>query len=83
MSEEEIIKYAKIFSTAHGDTFKIHFNDKTINEPDVWKGVLDYIDKLQKENQELQERNKYQYKLLEKFEEHIDKETIMKIYDEE
>lgn len=49
MSEEEIIKYAKIFSTARGDTFKIHFDDRTINEPDVWKGVLDYIDKLQEE----------------------------------
>ena len=55
MSEEEIIKYAKIFYTAHGDTFKIHFDDRTINEPDVWKGVLDYIEKIQKENKESKE----------------------------
>lgn len=40
------------------------------------------LERLQKENKELKGKNKYQYELLGKFEEHIDKETIMKIYDE-
>ena len=59
MDKEEILKYARIFSTAKGDTHKIHFvnENKTINEPDLWKEVLNLIDKLQKENQELKENN--------------------------
>lgn len=60
MSEEEIIKYAKVFSTATGSTHKIHFvnDNKTINEPDLWKETLNLIDKLQKENEELKEKYK-------------------------
>lgn len=55
MDKEEILKYARIFSTAKGDTHKIHFvnENKTINEPDLWKEVLNLINKLQKENGKL------------------------------
>lgn len=51
MDKEEILKYARIFSTAKGDTHKIYFvnENKTINEPDLWKEVLNLIDKLQEE----------------------------------
>ncbi len=75
MSEEEILKYAKIFSNAKGDTYKINFvnEDKTIDEVEIWEGCLflidelkkeiaskDWlIDKLQKENQELKEELDY------------------------
>lgn len=78
MSEDEIIKYAKIFSTARGDTFKIHIDDKTINEPDVWKGVLEYIEKLQKENEELKAINAMQKYRIEVIDERelISKEEI-------
>lgn len=59
MSEEEIIKYAKIFSNAKGDTYKINFvnENKTIDEVEIWKEILNLIDKLQKENLELKEEN--------------------------
>ena len=50
MEKEEILKYARIFSTAKGDTYKIRFvnENKTINEPDLWKEVLNLIDKQDK-----------------------------------
>jgi len=50
MSEEEIIKYAKIFSNAKGDTYKINFvnESKTIDEVEIWKEILKLIDKKDK-----------------------------------
>lgn len=50
MSEEEIIKYAKIFSNAKGDTHKINFvnENKTIDEVEIWKEILKLIDKKDK-----------------------------------
>ena len=53
MNKEEVLKYAKIFSNAKGNTFKIHFlsteKETIIDEVEIWKVVLNLIDKQQKE----------------------------------
>lgn len=51
MTDEEILKYAKIFSNAKGDTYKINFvsEDRTIDEVEIWEGCLLLIDELKKE----------------------------------
>lgn len=67
MSDEEILKYAKIFSNAKGDTYKINFvnEDKTIDEVEVWKGVLNLLSKKDKVIEELERENDELRRLLE------------------
>ena len=88
MTEEEK-EGVKILEDEENIIVKIGYNDygvehiRKIYDDGEKERILNYIEKLQKENAELKEKNKYQYELLGKFEKHIDKETIMKIYDED